>query len=73
MTIKVNRKQVVQPIESIVVSRGGNFHNIVVDKASPSGKIRLGVDKGGIQAYLFTKAEAKEVATALTTFANEVA
>ncbi len=65
MGLKVKRYE--QPIESATIARKG-FAPVVVTRAEDSDLIRIGVDKEGVQAYLFSDAAAKELAEAIQLF-----
>lgn len=63
MTISIKRKE--QPIAYIDVTRGNKFKNLRVDVAKESGKVRLKVQKEGLQGILLTKEEAADLVDAL--------
>lgn len=58
---KINYKP--QPIESIEITRKG-FKPVKLD-ITESGKVRVAVQKDGVQAYLFSKDKASELSEAL--------
>lgn len=62
-TLTIKRKE--QPIESVTISRKG-FQDVVVDRAT-SGKLRVAVNKEGVQAFLFDNDSAANLAEAIET------
>lgn len=69
MGIKVTRKE--QPIESITIARKG-FAPLVLTETD-SGKIRVAVDKEGVQAYLLSKEAAADLVSGLAEFGIKAA